>query len=303
LGRALENNMTLNRLILDENNVGDSAFRVLSRNFGNQSSYHVRVELERCNIRGQGLKQMSLEPDMLEYISHLNLGSNFLGSDNIAPVYFELKDWLPTLHINASPMMPLLSSIFSSTSLRMVELQNNNIGDRGVELLLASGSLPNVMFLNLGTNNISEKGALCLSNVLKDCDTNQLIGLNLNHNNLGDEGAGFIADVLKSSITLTNLKLQNNSITCIGAAHLSRALCSSPSRSVLDYLDLEKNLIADEGAIHIAESVAQNHSLSFVSLERNSLITQAGASLFYQNGAKILSDPESEVIAMLQITV
>lgn len=303
LARALEHNVTLSRLVLDETNVGDSTFRVLSRHFANQDSYHVRLELERSNIRGAGLKQMSLETNLLDYVSHLILGSNHLGSDNIVPVHTELKDWLKTLHYN-SPMMSLLrNQIFSSQTLSFVELQNNNIGDRGVELLFSSGSLPNVMFLNLGSNNITEQGAMHMSNVLSNSASNQLIGLNLSHNKLGDEGAQYIANVLKSSITLTHLKLQNNDITCIGATHLSRALRSASYRSVLDYLDLEKNMIADEGAIQIGKCVAESSSLSFVTLERNSLITQSGAAQFYQNGAKILSDPESEIISMTQLSV
>jgi Leucine-rich repeat (LRR) protein len=99
-------------------------------------------------------------------------------------------------HITASSIVAIGNMMvsLSLSSLRNVSLDNNALGDDGVELIVdAMLGLPHnaITSLSLQLNNISHVGAMAIARMLRHCACVQQ--LFLNGNELGDQGAAAIA--------------------------------------------------------------------------------------------------------------
>ena len=79
----------------------------------------------------------------------------------------------------------------------MLDLGDNNVGDKGAELLRDSlkGTKCELTVLYLDFNKIGDIGAKHLSDAIKDnC---KLTWLHLGRNNIGDQGAEYLSNALK----------------------------------------------------------------------------------------------------------
>ncbi|XP_043118617.1 NLR family CARD domain-containing protein 3-like isoform X2 [Puntigrus tetrazona] len=133
----------------------------------------------------------------------------------------------------------LSSSLQSSnSSLKELDLSNNNLQDSGVELLL-NNSHCQLHVLRVAYCNLTDQCCESVSSSLQS--TNSLLReLDMSNNDLQNSGVKLLSDGLKSSHCQLNiLKLSGCMVTEEGCCYLASALSSNPSH--LRELDLSYN--------------------------------------------------------------
>ncbi|XP_056598295.1 NACHT, LRR and PYD domains-containing protein 3-like isoform X2 [Triplophysa dalaica] len=134
----------------------------------------------------------------------------------------------------------LSSCLQSSTSLRELDLSNNDLKDSGVKLISDALKTHNCQLhtLRLSLCNVTEECCVSLSSCLQS--SSSLRELDLSNNDLKDSGVKLISDALKThNCQLHTLRLSGCMVTDEGCCSLASALSSQSSH--LRELDLSYN--------------------------------------------------------------
>jgi Ran GTPase-activating protein (RanGAP) involved in mRNA processing and transport len=131
------------------------------------------------------------------------------------------------------------------------------------------------LWLGLGANELGDKGAECIAELLV-CETGQLKSIGLGGNEIHDHGAEILAMALKKNKTLESLGLGGNLIADQGAMEIAEALKYNIK---LKKLLLSSNLLGDSGISAIAEALAINKSLEALLIAENPFGNEGGTNL------------------------
>ncbi|XP_062293715.1 NACHT, LRR and PYD domains-containing protein 3-like, partial [Scomber scombrus] len=228
----------------------------------------------------QYLRSGSLSTDLLSPAQWSALGFILLSSEKDLDV-FDLKKYsaseeallrlLPVVKASNTAMLTecnlserscaALSSVLSSqsSSLRELDLSNNNLQDSGMKILSAGLESPHCTLetLRLSGCNLSERSCTALPSVLIS-QSSCLRDLDLSNNNLQDSGTKILSAGLESPhCTLETLRLTVCNLSERSCAALSSVL-SSQSSSLRD-LDLSNNNLQDSGVKQLSAGLESPH--------------------------------------------
>ncbi|XP_048018293.1 ribonuclease inhibitor-like isoform X3 [Megalobrama amblycephala] len=159
-------------------------------------------------------------------------------------------------NITAEGCAALASALRSNSQLRVLDLTENNIGDKSLTLLSDGLKDPHCKLEKLWLFDcyITAEGCAALTSALRS--NSHLRELNLSENEIGDKGLMLLSDGLKDHCKLEKLMLRYCDITAEGCAALASALRSN---SHLRELDLTGNKIGGQGLTLLSDGLEDSH--------------------------------------------
>lgn len=125
--------------------------------------------------------------------------------------------------INDRMIVPIADALKTNTTLQMLDLQRNMIGDAGVIALsvaLMDNKDSSVRSLQLDRNQIGDAGGVAICNLLRATRTRRMLQhVYLEGNRLSDACSGMFLDLLRDHLDLYSLTLNLNKFTCFSAVN------------------------------------------------------------------------------------
>ena len=208
------------------------------------------------DITEEGIKSLvQVPPQILQKINKLYLGKNKL-NENALDVF--------------STVIPEL------TSLQVLSLSRNSIGDRGAVKLIRAlcDSKTPLQHLYLKNTYMSENCCTFLANLLSSTDLKKL---DVSKNNLSSSSVTFIMDGIQQRNAIETLE--------ISASNFSEENCKSLASILkqpgcqLKWLDIENCQIKSDGALQLAAGLTNNKSLETIYLSDNPIGDDGAAAL------------------------
>ncbi|KAI4888731.1 hypothetical protein NFI96_022238, partial [Prochilodus magdalenae] len=279
LGSLLKlENSSLKELDLSNNDLQDSGVELLSAGLKSSQCKLEILRLALCNLGVKACENLGtllrLENSSLK---ELDLSNDDLQDSGVELLCAGLKSSQCKLEILRLALCNLgvktcgnLGSLLKleNSSLKELDLSNNDLQDSGVELLSAGlkSSQCKLEILRLALCNLGVKACENLGSLLK-LENSSLKDMDLSNNDLQDSGVELLSAGLKSSqCKLEILRLSGCMITKKGCSSLATALSLNPSH--LKELDLTYNHPGESGVKMLSDRLEDSHcAFNTLSLE------------------------------------
>eukprot|EP00536_Pseudo-nitzschia_multiseries_P011576 jgi/Psemu1/206232/e_gw1.403.37.1 len=211
-----------------------------------------RITLERCGLEDEGIEKLA---------GGLEAGGHCAPWQLFSP---ETVKSLQTLRLRGNKIgnrgVQALECLFrSSSTLRELDLSDNNIGSMGATSVLESLA-QNKNRIPLSTLNLSQ---------------NEIWELSPNHSHGDTSGSSRTISFLHTNSTLQELNLDGNLLHDGGAEYIAESIQTN-KRCILKKLHLGWNGISDDGVQALAKAMESNNSLEVLGLAENE-VTNTGA--------------------------
>uniref|UniRef100_A0A673HXP3 Uncharacterized protein n=1 Tax=Sinocyclocheilus rhinocerous TaxID=307959 RepID=A0A673HXP3_9TELE len=262
LQNGLENiNCTLEKLGLSECNVTEEGYKALASALRSNPSHLIELDLTGNDPGQSGVKQLSdllQDPNLIDaacqYVTgivgknplllrELNLSECELGDTRVNQISALL---LRKCGLTEESCSALATVLRSNSSLKELDMSNNNLQDSGVKKLQNGLENINCTLEKLGLSNcsITEEGYLALASALRS-NPSHLIELDLTGNYPGQSGVKQLSDLLQDpNYQLKTLRLRDCGLTEESCSALATVLRSNSS---LKELDMRNNNLQDSG--------------------------------------------------------
>ncbi|WPY00210.1 Putative leucine-rich repeats protein [Candidatus Trichorickettsia mobilis] len=169
-----------------------------------------------------------------------------------------------------------LAAVLPKTSLKILSLNKNAIGDLGAKELAAVLPESKLTELSLRTNKVGDDGAIALFSALPYSLITSLI---LHGNKIGPNAAQVLAEILPNpNIKITEIDLNCNEIGDLGLEAIAGTLLSSN----IEVLRVNDNKIGDDGAQALVRALNYNVAkpkLTHIVIENNKITNLVKANL------------------------
>ncbi|XP_072133517.1 NACHT, LRR and PYD domains-containing protein 3-like [Mobula birostris] len=221
---SLSANTSLTELILSFNQMGDSGVKMLSVALRNPGCKIQTLGLESVSLRESGVEDLASALSANPSLTELNLSKNNLEDSGVKLVSAALRNpeckiqklRLGNVGLTGSGAEDLASALTTNQSLTVLYLNDNKLGDSGVELLSAALRNP-------------------------ECTIRELVLIDVG---LTDSGAEDLISALSTNPSLTELDLGANSLTDRSVPALRVLILTHPS---LKKIDLGDNQFSETG--------------------------------------------------------
>ncbi|XP_066512237.1 NLR family CARD domain-containing protein 3-like [Hoplias malabaricus] len=259
-------NSSLKELDLSNNDLQDSGVEKLSAALKSSLCKLETLRLTVCKLGEKSCEDLGSVLLVNSSLNELDLSNNDLQDSGVEKLSAALKSSLcklETLRLTGCKLgekscEDLGSVLLVNSSLKELDLSNNDLQDSGVEKLSAAlkSSLCKLETLRLTECKLGERSCEDLGSVL--LVNSSLKELDLSNNDLQDSGVEKLSAGLKSSLCkLETLRLSGCLVTKEGCAFLASALSSNPSH--LKELDLSYNHPGDTGVKLLSVKLEDPH--------------------------------------------
>ncbi|XP_006124919.2 ribonuclease inhibitor isoform X1 [Pelodiscus sinensis] len=261
IGSVLSSNKSLTELTLNNNELGDSGVELLCKGLMAPSCNLQKLWLQNCNLTDACCKHLrsvlSTKPSLIE----LHLGDNKLKTSGVKVLCEGLLDpncQLQKLQLEYCELKPdicelLCTALRTKSSLKMLNLSNNRLGDPAIKLLCQGLMDPNCKLQSLHVENCHITTASCgdLSAVLasKPCLTDLSVG----ENKIGDAGLALLCQgLLNPTCQIEKLWLWECGLTPASCKDLAQVLRTKES---LTEVSLIGNDLGDAGMEQLCQGL------------------------------------------------
>ena len=247
---VLAKNKFMQKLGLRNNGLNDDGVKIISESLC-QHTKLIAMNFQNNNITKESAEVLSSFISSNNELQTLSLGDN-------------------QLQVGAIKLAIALKTI---SSLRILDLQNNNIPEEAAdELSAAIGANNSLEELWLGGNHLGSSTVMII-NALKEITTLKKFSLG-NNGNRNKELAPAIASMITRNKLMEILSLNNSDLNDDGVIKIAESLCKHTI--ILKVLVLHRNDISDKSAEALSSVISSNNELEELYLGNNQL--QLGAS-------------------------
>uniref|UniRef100_A0A8D0GKP0 Ribonuclease/angiogenin inhibitor 1 n=1 Tax=Sphenodon punctatus TaxID=8508 RepID=A0A8D0GKP0_SPHPU len=204
LSSVLSTNQSLTELKLNNNELGDSGVELLCKGLLNPSCNLQKLWLQNCSLTEACCKSLRSVLGTKQSLKELHLGDNKLGTSGVKLLCQGLMDpncKLQKLQLEYCELTPdnleiLSSALRAKSTLKEINLSNNDLGDASIKLLCQGLMDPNCKLQSLQLESCGITQAACgdLSTVLGTKPS--LTELCIGENKIGDAGVALLCQGL-----------------------------------------------------------------------------------------------------------
>ncbi|XP_072893431.1 NACHT, LRR and PYD domains-containing protein 3-like isoform X1 [Hemitrygon akajei] len=241
LASALSTNPSLTELNLNDNKLGDSGVKLVSAALRNPECKIQKLGLGKVGLADSGAEDLASALSTNSSLMELDLSNNKLGDSGVKLVSAALRNpeckiqklWLRKVGLTDSGAKALASALSTNSSLTVLNLNENKLGDSGVKLV--SAALRNaeckIQKLELRNVGLTDSGAAVLFSALSTKPS--LTELDLGSNSLTDLSLPALHLITLPHLSLQQISLDGNRFSRTGKKELRSLQEPRPGLTVI----------------------------------------------------------------------
>lgn len=269
IGNALAKNRWVTAIDLSHNHIGDRGAIELAQ-FLKVNEYLQSINLSVNEITDVGA--IALASAFIPYANPTGQPSQW----NRSVYYLNLSG----NKLKDDSLVALANAAACHRDLTRVDLQYNAIGPLGCKAFMRSMQRNNLCSFILGGNMIGDDGTAALCAAWKRFGgKGSQASLNLSRNDVCRIGAEAVGNLLLDNDFVEDVNLSLNTIACKGAQLIVSKMLP-PHKCVVRILNLQQNMLEDEGAEEVARVVEANlETLQKINVSHNQIREKGGLAL------------------------